>query len=88
MGHSDCDVHRVCYWSLLGAISVAVDMSWFRRRRKIDASDMQIVEITGAISSPPKIVGSIFVPPPTFPKGTVTVVENVSGVLVVEDTDE
>ncbi len=63
-------------------------MRLFRRRRKVDTRDMQIIEITGAMLSSPKIMGSIFVPPPTFPKGTVTVVENISGVLIVEDIDE
>ncbi len=64
-------------------------MRWFRRRRKIDTKNMKIVEITGAISSPPTFVkGIISVQPPTFLKGTVTVIENASGILVVEDTDE
>ncbi len=64
-------------------------MRWLHRR-KIDASDMQIVEITGAISSPPTfVVGTISVQPPAFAKGTITVVTNLSGVffIVEEDTD-
>ncbi len=63
-------------------------MRWFRRRRRVDARDMKIIEVQGAMLSPPKIVGTIFVQPPTFPKGTITVVKNLSGVLIVEeDTD-
>ena len=62
-------------------------MRWFRRRRRVDARDMQIIEITGAMVSAPKISGTIFVKPPTFPKGTVTVVKNLSGVLVVEEAE-
>ena len=62
-------------------------MSWFHHRRRIDASDTKIIWVTGAIMSPPKIVGTIFVQPPTFPKGTVTVVKNLSGVLIVEEAE-
>lgn len=57
----------------------------FRRRRRVDTSDMKIIEVQGAILSTPRIVGTIFVQPPTFPKGTVTVVKNLSGVLIVEE---
>ena len=51
-------------------------MRWLHRR-KIDASDMQIVEITGAmLSSPTIVVRGVVVQPPTFVKGTVAVVKN------------
>lgn len=75
-------------------------MRWFHRRRKVDARDMQIIEIKGAardvqiieiqgaMLSPPRIVGKMFVQPPTFPKGTVTIVKNLKGVLFVEDESE
>lgn len=63
-------------------------MRWFRRRRRVDARDMEIIEIQGAMVSAPKIVGTMFVEPPTFPKGTVTVVKSLKGVLFVEDESE
>ncbi len=54
-------------------------MKWPRRRRKIDARDMQIVEITGAMLSSPVIIEAFVQVPvikavgtistPTFPKG-------------------
>ena len=65
-------------------------MRWPRRRRKVDARDMQIISITGAISSPPTFAkGTLSVQPPTFAKGTITVVKNLSGVFfIVEDDTE
>ena len=55
-------------------------MRWFRRRRKVDARDMQIIEITGAMLSSPTVIIEAFVQAPiikavgtistpTFPKG-------------------
>ncbi len=63
-------------------------MRLFRRRRKIDVSDMQIVEITGTmLSSPTFVKGTISVQPPTFVKGTITVVKNLSGVFFIVEED-
>ncbi len=63
-------------------------MRWFRRRRRFDARDIKIIEIKGVMLSAPKIVGKMVVQPPTFPKGTVTVVKSLKGVLFVEDESE
>ncbi len=63
-------------------------MRWFRRRRRVDARDMEIIEIQGAMVSAPKIVCKMFVQAPTFPRGTVTVVKSLKGVLFVEDESE
>jgi len=70
-----------------GCWNLTTEVFCKKHRAEVDASDMKIIEVQGAILSPPKIVGTMFVEPPTFPKGTVTVVKNLSGVLVVEEAE-